>query len=229
LAFIDDDERPSATWLASMLNTQREYGCAAVVGPVVPEFESAPDEWITGGEFFVRPRWPTGTIRDVGPTSNILLDLSQVRPLGLRFDGALGLTGGEDTLFTATITRSGGQIVWCDEAVVYDLVPRERLTREWVLRRRYRFGTTRSLVALRLEENSLRRGLLRFRLTARGLVRVAGGGLRIVVGMVTGSTPRRARGARTLAQGAGLVAGSWGSAYEAYARPTDQPEVSRHG
>ena len=43
LVFIDDDERPTPAWLTSLLATYREHRSAAVVGPVISEFEGEPD------------------------------------------------------------------------------------------------------------------------------------------------------------------------------------------
>lgn len=219
LAFIDDDEVPSEHWLTGMLATRAHFDAAAVVGPVIARFEREPDEWVQQGKFFLRPRWPTGTVVPVGYTSNILLDLRRVRRLHLRFDVGLGLTGGEDTLFTTILSRDGGPIVFCDEAEVYDLVPVERLDHRWILRRRFRFGTVRSLVALKAQDaTGVTRTSRRLRLTGQGAIRVAGGAARVGWGYASGSVRNRAQGMRTLAQGAGLAAGAWGHVHEEYRR-----------
>jgi hypothetical protein len=52
----------------------------------------------------------------------------------------------------------------------------------------------------------------------RGLVRALGGTGRIAVGVATGSLAHRAKGTRTLARGAGMVAGAFGWSYQEYAR-----------
>ena len=150
LVFIDDDESPCANWLGSLLDTYHQTGAAAVVGPVVSEFEVKPEEWITSGGFFRRRRVPTGTEMTVAYTGNLLLDLEEVARLGVDFHPRFGLTGGEDTLFTRQIVQRGGRIVYCDEAVVTDFVPRDRSTRKWVLQRAFRSGNTWSQVSLEL-------------------------------------------------------------------------------
>ena len=117
LAFIDDDERPAAGWLAALLRTWSATGAAGVVGRVRAEYVAGElDPWIAAGGFFARRSLPTGSAVTVAATSNLLLDLGQVRDLGVRFDPALGAGGGEDTLFTRSLARSGGRLVWCDEA-----------------------------------------------------------------------------------------------------------------
>ena len=131
LVFIDDDEVPSAQWLAQLVDLQRSSGAAAVVGPVISEYEHAPEPWIEAGKFFHRRRLATGTPLGVAATNNLLLDLRQVRGLRLSFDERFGLSGGSDTLFTRQLVQRGGSMLWCDEAVVVDRVPSSRLTRGW--------------------------------------------------------------------------------------------------
>lgn len=218
LVFIDDDERPTATWLRSLLDTYRTTGSAAVVGPVVSEFEVPPEPWITAGRFFVRRRLPTGTALDVAATNNLLLDLRQVRRHGLTFDLAFGTGGGEDTMFTRTLHRLGAAMTWCDEAVVIDVVPSSRLTRRWVTHRAFSSGNSWSLTSLALAASGQDRLRVRVGATSLGLVRVAGGALRLLLGLTSRSLQLRARGVRTLARGAGMLAGAWGYSYQEYRR-----------
>jgi hypothetical protein len=218
LVFIDDDERPSRTWLRDLVGTYRRYRAAGVLGPVLPEYMQAPDPWIEAGGFFVRPRQPTGSTRDVGFTGNLLLDLHEVRRLGIRFDEEFGLSGGEDSLFTSLLTRGGGEIRWCDEAHVWDLVPPERATRRWVLTRRFRAGTSFSRVALRLATSAPERAALRLSLTFGGAIRLGGGLVRYTLGLATRSIRHEARGLRTAARGAGMAIGAWGYLHREYKR-----------
>ncbi|WP_223269490.1 glycosyltransferase family 2 protein [Frigoribacterium sp. ACAM 257] len=218
LVFIDDDERPSESWLTALLSLQAETGAAAVVGPVRSEYEVEPDPFIVEGRFFDRRRLPTGTAVEVAATNNLLLDLGEVRRQGLSFDLALGQLGGEDTLFTRGLVAGGGTILWCAEAVVTDVVPAHRVTRRWVLQRAYSSGNGWSLTSVMLSARGPARLVTRLRLTARGGVRVAGGVARLVVGTVVRSLGQRARGLRTIARGAGMVAGAWGAGYREYGR-----------
>lgn len=218
LIFIDDDERPSPTWLVSLLDVYRESRPAAVAGRVISEFAEEPDPWIVAGRFFERLRHPTGSAVPAAATNNLLLDLAQVRAHGLTFDQRFGLSGGSDNLFTRKLVRLGGRILWCEEAYVVDVVPPSRLTRSWVLRRAYRTGNTEARVSVDLAESRVERTVARLSETARGVVRIAGGGGRWAVGAVTRTVGDRARGRRTIARGAGMVAGAWGLIYSEYAR-----------
>jgi len=219
LVFLDDDERPSPGWLADLLRTYEEHPCPGVVGPVVSTFAGPVDPWIQAGGFFARRRMATGTPVTVAATNNLLLDLAAVRRAGVRFDERLGLAGGSDTLFTRRLVAAAGPLVWCDEAVVTDVVPADRATRRWVLRRQLRSGNSWSRTALMLAPTPAARVLLRGRLGLMGGVRVAGGAVRWLWGGLTRRQTHRARGAKAFARGAGLLMGVFGAAYVEYARP----------
>jgi glycosyltransferase involved in cell wall biosynthesis len=218
VVFIDDDERPVGDWLALLLATYHVDRPTGVVGPVVSEFSSALEPWVEAGRFFDRRRLPTGTVVEIAATNNLLLDLAQLRALDLRFDERFGLSGGSDMLITRQLTARGGRLVWCDEAVVTDVVPAERLTREWVLRRAYRSGNTTARTSLVVARGPADRVRVRARLVAEGSVRLAGGAARLAVGTVTGSLSQRVRGRRTWARGAGMLAGVTGAVYVEYSR-----------
>lgn len=217
LVFIDDDERPAPGWLGLLLGTWRAYSPAAVVGPVVSRFDEPPTDWITAGRFFDRRRMATGTRVDVAATNNLLLDLDVVRRIGVLFDPRFGVSGGSDSAFTRYLRAHGGQIVWCDEAVVHDIVPAERITRDWVLRRAYRVGNAWSRIHLTSATTGAR-AIVRAGLLLRGSIRVIVGSVRFAAGLATRRLVDRARGLRTAARGAGMLTGAVGSVYSEYKR-----------
>ena len=110
------------------------------------------------------------------------------------------------------------RIVWCDEAVVLDRVPADRVTRDWVLRRAFRMSNTGTRVDLLLAPAGPPRLRVRVRDTGRGLARVAGGALRVLQGAVTRRAGDRVRGVRTVYRGVGMVAGAAGFVYAEYDR-----------
>ncbi|MEV8213004.1 glycosyltransferase [Leifsonia sp. NPDC077715] len=218
LIFIDDDERPEPGWLAALLGVWSAGGAEAVVGPVRSTFERQPDAWIEAGGFFQRRRLATGERVEVAATNNLLLDLAFVRRHGIRFDLGVGITGGEDTMFTRELIRAGGRIVWCAEAMVVDVVPAKRVSRRWVMLRAFSSGNSWALTSLKLARTPAERVRTVADLVVRGAVRAAGGCLRIVEGILRRSLDRRARGARTLARGLGMVSGAFGYRYQEYRR-----------
>ncbi|MBC7632317.1 glycosyltransferase [Aeromicrobium sp.] len=219
LVFIDDDERPTEGWLGHLLATYEAADRpAAVIGPVISTFAVEPDAWVASGDFFSRRRMPTGTAVNVGATNNLLLDLRQVRELELTFDTGFGTTGGEDTLFTMQVVAGGRRMVWCDEAIVHDVVPAARVTRSWVLGRALSSGNSWSLISVRLAGGLRARSSRRLLLSGRGLLRLGGGSARWMLGVVSRSSRHRAKGLRTAARGLGMVSGAWGYRYEEYRR-----------
>lgn len=218
LVFIDDDETPSERWLAQLVELQHSSGAAAVVGPVISEYEHEPEPWIEAGRFFRRRRLPTGARLDVAATNNLLLDLHQIRALRLSFDERFGLSGGSDTLFTRQLVQRGGTMLWCDEAVVVDRVPASRLTRGWVLRRALRSGNTATRVSLELRANAAVRLAARGAALASGSLRLLGGTARLAAGIASGSEARKAMGLRTAARGLGMASGALGYVYSEYRR-----------
>lgn len=218
LVFIDDDERPVPSWLRLLLQTQRRECRCGVVGPVVSEFAVPLPEWVAAGGFFNRRRLSTGTPVTVAATNNLLLDLPHLHRAGVRFDDRFGISGGSDTLFTRQLVAAEGPLIWCDEAVVTDIVPASRCTKEWVLRRALRMGNSQSLVSLDLVSGRWHKLTTRLWFTVAGAARILGGSLFIGHGALARNLARRARGMRTVTRGVGMVLGSWGVVYQEYRR-----------
>lgn len=218
LVFIDDDERPVAQWLRLLLDTYDLTRAAAVVGPVISQYVVEPEPWVAAGRFFDRRRLPTGTMIDVAATNNLLLDMLRVRSLGLSFDLAYGITGGGDTLFTKELHARGGEMVWCDEAIVYDVVPADRVTRRWVIMRALRSGNSWSRATLATTDGAFARWSVRLALTLQGAGRMLVGAARWLFGQVARRQVDQARGLRASARGWGMLGGAWGYQYKEYLR-----------
>lgn len=218
LVYIDDDERPLEGWLSSLVATWRQTDAAAVMGRVVSEYVVEPGPWIAAGQFFRRPQMATGTQIRIAAAGNLLLDLRQVRALGVTFDNRFGLSGGEDTMFSHQLSDRSGRIVWCDESVATDYVPPERATREWVLERARRSGNTSSVIDLYLAESLSSRWRVRIVSMLGGSARVLGGLARYFGGLVTRSHWHQARGLRTTYRGRGMILAAFGILIKEYAR-----------
>jgi glycosyltransferase involved in cell wall biosynthesis len=216
LVFIDDDETPGRGWLAALVAKYLKTGATAIAGRVITTFPQDVDPWIKASGAFIRPiRWDESELGEAA-TNNLLLDLVEVRALGLCFDTRFGLTGGSDSLFTRTIVMRGGTIRWAQQAVVFEPAQPERLTREWVLMRSFRYGNTAGRVMVVLSTSFSNR--LRNRLVAliQGGGRVLVGGMQWAFGKATGSLMHRARGQRKAYRGAGMAAGAVGFAFNEY-------------
>lgn len=229
LAFVDDDEEPRPGWLTALLRTRRDTGAAAVAGRIVARHPPGIHPWLVTGRFFERRNLPTGTVVAAAPAGNLLLDVAQVRDLGVRFQTDLGLRGGEDTLFTRQLTAAGGRIVFCRESVIVDPVPPERATIGWVMRRIYSQSSGEADVRVRAA-GAQGRDARRIRLATAGggVGRVLGGVVRLGAGAVRRDGYVRADGVRTLVRGVGMVAGALTTPYVEYRRADgERPRASK--
>jgi succinoglycan biosynthesis protein ExoM len=138
LAFIDDDEHAAPDWLTKLLAANS--GANAVFGPCEAVYGATTPVWIKRGDYhsnrIVRSMQPIVT----GYTSNALIDMNFVRRHGLRFEPALGRTGGEDSMFFHAMYRQGGVLKYASDAIAYERVVPERTNIKWIVRRRYRAG-----------------------------------------------------------------------------------------
>lgn len=145
LAFIDDDETASSQWLHDLMHTLETTGADAVLGPVLPFFPVGSHAWAEKSGFFDRPRYNTGDFlhEDEGRTSNAMVVARRARKRGAEvFSARFARSGGEDHDFFKWLTRCGGQMVWCDTAVVNEVVPLSRQTLSFMLERSFRTAAT---------------------------------------------------------------------------------------
>ena len=136
IAFLDDDEFPAEDWLLRLFKMIEESGADGVLGPVKPYFESEPPRWVTKGNFFERPVHPSGyrLSWEQSRTGNLLFRRSVLSELEIPFRSHFA-TAGEDMDFFRRAMDKGRRFVWCNEAVTYEMVPPERCTRSYLLRR----------------------------------------------------------------------------------------------
>ena len=141
VAFVDDDEIVTPGWLVALVDQAKKTGAAAVLGPVRALYGDDAPRWMREGDFHsTLPVFVGGTIR-TGYTCNVLIHWCTPYS-NLRFDLALGKSGGEDTVFFYQLAALGGTIDYAPEALVEEPVPAERASMAWLMRRRLRFGQT---------------------------------------------------------------------------------------
>jgi len=136
IAWIDDDEFPNPAWLLTFFQALEKYGADGVLGPVKPVFLSPPPAWITRGKFFDKPRRASGLRLkwDQTSTANVLLRRDILRGVKEPFRREFG-SGCEDIDFFRRMMKSGRIFVWCDEAIVSEIIPPARWKRRYLLRR----------------------------------------------------------------------------------------------
>jgi succinoglycan biosynthesis protein ExoM len=136
IAFIDDDEFPANDWLLNLFNTRVSYDVDGVFGPVKPHFEIDPPDWVKKGEFFERPTHATGYRMNWNEarTGNVLFNRNILTDVNTAFRSEFD-TAGEDVDFFRRMMGQGHKFVWCNEAVVFEVVPSSRCNRRYLLKR----------------------------------------------------------------------------------------------
>lgn len=145
VAFIDDDEVPDPFWLDQLLSVQQSYNVDVVSGPVLPYFVDEVPVWVVKGKFFEWGRYPTGHPLKVAFMNNVIVRSEIFTKVDQAFDDRFALTGGEDSHFFMRVYRMGYKMVWADEALVYEWIPKSRTNMKWILLRGYRTWSTHSL------------------------------------------------------------------------------------
>jgi GT2 family glycosyltransferase len=161
LAFIDDDEIASSTWLVDLTRVMEAREAQLVGGPVRPfvrETLNLPQGMVWRG--YLRRcakverralRWDQA-LSGRGPviiTNNWLVDVAFCRTAGLMFDPRFNLSGGEDTDFFHRFISAGGTSAWAPDAVAFEEMPGERLTAGYQFARAANSTNTRLQTRLR--------------------------------------------------------------------------------
>ncbi len=142
LAFIDDDELVTRDWLAAMIQTLEATYADAVLGPVNAIYDANAPQWLRNGDFHsTRPVINDGFIA-TGYAGNVLIRGQSAALKGLCFREELGQSGGEDTAFFSAMVKAGGTIAYASNAVATEIVPADKATLRWLLKRRFRSGQT---------------------------------------------------------------------------------------
>ncbi len=158
IAFVDDDAYVSQNW-ANMIREafQKNDRLAACGGPVVPVYDVSRPDWLSdrflwaysihdrgkSDQNYVFPDHPLGV--------NMTFDKKKLQ--SLRFDQALGRKGTgllswEESKFFRELMQRGGLVTYLSEAVVYHVVPPERLTKAWLKKRHEAEGITIAIITL---------------------------------------------------------------------------------
>ncbi|MDP3334166.1 MAG: glycosyltransferase family 2 protein [Methylococcaceae bacterium] len=148
LAFIDDDEWAVPDWLNQLLKASQQFNADIVFGPVLPQFPEDTPRWVLQGGFFNRDD-KTGAVMAHGASGNVLIRAPKLFNNTLYFDPEYGLTGGEDTELFHRLYLHGAKLIWCNEALAYEVIPQERMTVNWLVKRALRGGQIYAKVYLK--------------------------------------------------------------------------------
>lgn len=205
IAIVDDDEVPRANWLEELLLVQKEYSSDIVAGRVVSRLPENIPHWIIQGNFFKQKSRPTGQLRHVAYTNNVLIRGKIIRKLDRIFDHRFALTGGEDSELFLRLNAMNYKIVWANKAVVEEWVSPNRTNLAWILKRGYRSWSTYSLLEKELQP-SLKVQLIRM---LKGISLILIGLFKLFPALVIGEH-EIAKALLSIYRGLGTIAGLLG-------------------
>lgn len=154
IAIVDDDERIAPEFIASYVALFDDVPDAvAAGGPIVAEYPTGRPRWMSA--FTERPiantmyfgeevrEFPRGRVPGGG---NMALRRSAVRRYGV-FDTSLGyvgesLVGGEESDLFERLQIAEAKYYYVPKAVMYHIIPKEKLTTEYLRRLSYNVGVS---------------------------------------------------------------------------------------
>jgi len=132
LAFIDDDEFPSGTWLKTALSGLSNFEGDILAGPVKPWLEPTEFKNLLPIKFWERPsREDEAIVLDTVGNGNVVFP-SKLVLSGIRYAKQFNLTGGEDTDFILRSQRQGFKIRNLNNLSVTETVTASRQSLEYL-------------------------------------------------------------------------------------------------
>lgn len=142
LVMYDDDAllRPGA--LRRLLDGACAHQAELAGGPVVGRFPADyHNVFVCNSVLARRTRWASGPVSRLEITQNLALSRRLFERLEVPlFRPEFGLTGGEDYDLFRRAEHAGARQVWCDDAVIEELVTVDRLTTRSVFSRAFSSG-----------------------------------------------------------------------------------------
>lgn len=142
ILFIDDDEYADKNWLSNMVVCQKKYLADVVLGKVVYEIPDKFPLYIKRSSYFARKNITTGekaTLNE-GYTGNTFVKRELFNLRTPPFLSEFNHTGGEDSEFFNFLLSKQANIVFCNDAVIYETQDEKRLKVSWFYKRGYRVG-----------------------------------------------------------------------------------------
>jgi len=193
LAFLDDDEQPSAQWLSELLRIQKTHNADIVGGPTLPVFPDGVDDQIKSNSYYGADLGESdGAICQLQAAGNFLIKADVIQTMGPTFfHPDFAKSGGEDLAFFTQLAKQDASMRWAANATVYEPVPPGRLTEQWMRSRIINIHNSRVRV-MRMLEPGLIPALI------RGLKTCALGGVAGLSSVFALAVPSRAQQARML-------------------------------
>lgn len=212
IVFVDDDETVCPGWLRALVDALMRYDVDIACGPVESVFPEGSPNWIVNGGYIQRSDEPEGITSRLPATNNTIVAVQAIdRAGGARFDESFSQTGGSDSHFFSRLINAGARVAWAPDARVLEVVPLDRLTFKWVMRRYIRINNVSGRLLLQTTS--------RPRLAAKAVASIAYGIPKTAFALVRGKGLRLVD-TRYITRGIGWWGAAFGSFVQEYARPS---------
>lgn len=144
---IDDDEMAMPGWLAAIVATAKAENADVVGGPVLRRFDVPVPEAIAQHPLFISIEGVTRKVDQIHGSGNCLIQRRVFAQMPVPpFDVRFNFLGGGDMEFFTRCKRAGLTTWWCEEAVIHEFVPAERVSARFLARRSIRTGSINYMV-----------------------------------------------------------------------------------
>jgi hypothetical protein len=138
VALLKCGEAAPAQWLSFLMKARQEFDADLVVGPVKAVFDEAPSDWMLSGPFFDRFGVQRGPIPRISAADNLLIRADVIRSCLPRVFFPKSVPHESEWIdFAYRVEALGFASICASDAVVFDLVPKSRMTKEWVIANEY--------------------------------------------------------------------------------------------
>lgn len=138
VAFLDDDAQADPHWIQALWSTYERFHPDVMWGALVPRFEGDLRGWDRFfNDYYTRRMGATGTApKKLHGTNNSCVRRA-VFPAHEPFPPQLGLLGGGDVALFRKLEAAGRTFAYCQEAIVYDYIPVERISFQYLRTRNF--------------------------------------------------------------------------------------------
>jgi succinoglycan biosynthesis protein ExoM len=148
LIFVDDDELPTKTWFAAMIDSHRRYPLDVIFGPVFSDSGS--------NSGFYREKFkskyesmPDGALVSQAGAGNMLIPSYLLDAHRVKFDLLFNTSGSEDTDLCFRLRKQGVGIRFAKSAIITEIQGEERKDHQYLNARRIRDISNFSVVIRR--------------------------------------------------------------------------------
>jgi succinoglycan biosynthesis protein ExoM len=156
---IDDDEICTEDVLEQHIKTYNENSNAVIIsGRTINKFDESYPNYIKNHMVFKqKTSKKTGLVRDNCAAGNVFFPITLVKDYNLRFSEKYKFMGGEDGEFFNRASKLGFVIVWCNESIIYEVVPPARANMKYILEKCYYNGYSGAFGRFKTSQNPTKR------------------------------------------------------------------------